>query len=665
VGQAAREGNVPRCRFAFDLVRSKWSASDTMGRQYAQELLELPLTYQWARTVDVSLLKQGLACARTLPLFAIGSGGSFSIATLAASLHESATGRPARALTPMEAMTTPLTFRGSAVLLVSARGTNSDILQAFHAALALEPTEIIVLTLSENSALAQCAAMFESVRLPAFAPPVKKDGYLATNSLLAMNVLLARGYGMSDAALPAAFETFIPKIDTVPVEAWRRSTIIALHGSSTRSAAIDLESKFSEAALANVHVVDFRNFGHGRHLWLERRASESFIVSFAAAGDERTAETMLRLVPARIPRLSIRIDDTDPSIAAVRALLVPIILAGSAGAVHGIDIGRPHVPTFGRRMYRQRMASVRVPLAHRFVERKTRARRDALEREGTLDAWTRALATFQRALARTSFSGIVFDYDGTLCTANERFTGCRTEIAHELQRLLDGGIGVAIATGRGKSVRNDLRAKLREDSWDRVIVGYYNGSDIALLSDTGRPTTGTPSSPALQRIREELQQCAALNGATITARPKQITVEVNANTSLASVWDMIAQLVLTRPASGVTVVRSTHSIDLLDADVSKRAVVRALEDQLRQRRAVTAPRVLSIGDQGRWPGNDCALLQEPLSLSVDETSSDERTCWNLAPIGYRQAQAVVYYLKSIAVKNGKARVRLTYEGSQH
>ena len=181
------------------------SASDTMGRRYAQELLDLPLTYEWARSVDVSLLKQALSCARTLPLFAIGSGGSFSIATLAAYLHESATGRPARALTPMEAAATTLTFRGSAVLLVSARGTNVDILQAFHAVLALEPTELIVLTLSEDGTLAQRAAMFESIRLPAFAPPVRKDGYLATNSLLAMNVLLARGYGMPDAALPVVF----------------------------------------------------------------------------------------------------------------------------------------------------------------------------------------------------------------------------------------------------------------------------------------------------------------------------------------------------------------------------------------------------------------------------------------------------------------------------
>ena len=637
-----------------------------MGRQYAHELLELPLTYAWARTVDVVALTQALACARTLPLFAIGSGGSFSVATLAAFLHELVTGRPGRALTPMELAASPLSLRGSALILVSARGTNADILHAFDAAVALEPTELVVLTLNADGALAQRAAMFESVRVPAFTPPVKKDGYLATNSLLAMDVLLARGYGIADAVLPPMLESFLPSIDKLPDDAWRRPTIIALHGPSTRGAAIDLESKFSEAALANVHVVDFRNFGHGRHLWLERRASESLIVSFTAAADARTAEAMLRLVPSTIPRLSVRIDEIDQPVVAMRALMVPMILAGMAGAVHGVDIGRPHVPTFGRRMYHQRSTSVRTPLAHRFIERKTRTRCEALERQGTLDGWTRALTSFQRALARTAFSGIVFDYDGTLCTANERYTGCRSEIAQELQRLLDGGIGVAIATGRGKSVRNDLRAKLRKDSWDRVIVGYYNGSDVALLSDATRPTTGDPASPALQQLREELSRYAALRGATITARPKQITVEVDADTSLASVWDAIAQLVLTRPASGITVVRSTHSIDLLDAEVSKRAVVRALEDQLRHgRRSKTpVPHVLCIGDQGRWPGNDCALLQEPFSMSVDETSADEKTCWNLAPIGYRQAQAVAFYLKSIAVKDGKARVRLTYEGTQ-
>lgn len=623
-----------------------------MGRAYEQELTELPRSYEWARRVDIAPLARALASAGARPLVAVGSGGSFSAAMLAAFLHERVTGQPARAMTPLEISTTSLDLRGAVVLLMTARGTNTDILDAFSRALAHEPAELIVLTFRANSPLVLRASAFEYVRVPRFDAPVAKDGYLATNSLLAMAVLLARAYSDEQANLPATFEELLPFVEGLDEEAWRRPTIIALHGTATRAAAIDLESKLAEAALANVHVVDFRNFAHGRHLWLDRRGRESLIVAFTSAQDADLAQAMLRLVPRSIPRLHLAIDG-EPDVAAVRALATTIVLVGRAGRAHGVDVGRPSVATFGRRMYHLSRRSKRVPSEYTIVERKTRRRWDALERDGTLDKWIKAFKTFQAALLKTTFVGVVFDYDGTLCTAAERFTGCRGEIIEELQRLLDGGVAVGIATGRGKSVRHDLRQKLSPQVWGRVLVGYYNGSDIAPLGDETRPLVG-PASQPLQEILRALEATGVLEAATVTVRARQITIEVASDSSLVSLWDAIAHVVLTRPETGVTVVRSTHSIDLLDRGVSKRAVVSAI----RELSGMPNGHVLCIGDQGRWPGNDSVLLQEPFSLSVDEASGDQRTCWNLAPLGYRQAQAAVYYLRALYISKRGARIKL-------
>ncbi len=642
----------------MNLYAPRTTLSTTMGRPYEQEIAELPLTYEWARRVDVSSLAQALTCARGRPLLAVGSGGSFSIATLAAYLHERTTGQPARALTPLELAATSINLRGVAVLLLTARGTNVDILDAFVTAIVQEPTECIVLTFRKASPLFLRASEFESVRLPQFEPPIAKDGYLATNSLLAMSVLLTRAYLPSRAGdLPATFDELHPVIAEVADETWRRPTVIALHGSATRAAAIDLESKFVEAALANVHVVDFRNFAHGRHLWLVRRPSETLIVSFSTPTDRTVADAMLRLVPRGVPRLRIDVDG-EPEVAALRAFTAPLLLVARAGRAHDVDVGRPSVALFGRRMYHLSRSRERVPIAFRFIERKARQRWETLQREGTFDQWTAALHTFQKLLARTWFSGVVLDYDGTICTAAERYTGCRDEITRELQRLLDDGLIVGVATGRGKSVRKDLQKKLSRDVWNRVLVGYYNGSDIAPLSDSDRPVTTGPASAALEVVRQELDRTNTIKNATVTVRPRQITIEVAADSSLLAVWDAIAHVVLTRPETGITVVRSTHSIDLLDHGVSKRAVVAAVQDLVGDPKA----KVLAIGDQGRWPGNDSVLLQEPLSLSVDETSADERTCWNLAPLGYRQAQAAVYYLQGVEVIDGRARLKLRNGG---
>ena len=100
---------------------------------------------------------------------------------------------------------------------------------------------------------------------------------------------------------------------------------------------------------------------------------------------------------------------------------------------------------------------------------------------------------------------------------------------------------------------------------------------------------------------------------------------------------------------GVTVIRSSHSIDVLAPEISKRTLVRQVRELVGEA-GTTA--VLCIGDRGRWPGNDFALLQEPYSLSVDEVSPDPNTGWNLAPAGHRGVQGTLDYLAAMQMLHG-------------
>src|SRR3954471_4703185 len=52
-----------------------------------------------------------------------------------------------------------------------------------------------------------------------------------------------------------------------------------LFSPSLAAAAADLESRFIEGALGNLHAADWRNFGHGRHHWMAKRPSETGIVA--------------------------------------------------------------------------------------------------------------------------------------------------------------------------------------------------------------------------------------------------------------------------------------------------------------------------------------------------------------------------------------------------
>src|SRR5262249_33714830 len=134
---------------------------------------------------------------------------------------------------------------------------------------------------------------------------------------------------------------------------WERQTIIVLYGTAGHPAALDLESKFTEAALGSIQMADYRNFAHGRHHWLAKRGGTTAVLALVTADDRAIANKMLRLIPADIPvaRLDIPGRGFHTS---VTALAMALYIVGLAGEACGIDPGRPGVPLFGRRMYNLR-----------------------------------------------------------------------------------------------------------------------------------------------------------------------------------------------------------------------------------------------------------------------------------------------------------------------
>ena len=116
---------------------------------------------------------------------------------------------------------------------------------------------------------------------------------------------------------------------------WERPTTIVLHGPNARVGAIDLESKFTEAALGNLHYADWRNFAHGRHHWLAKRGAQSAIIALIGDDDERLAERTLALIPDEIP---IAADQTARAAARSGAWRAGRVLAdrrmGGRGARH-------------------------------------------------------------------------------------------------------------------------------------------------------------------------------------------------------------------------------------------------------------------------------------------------------------------------------------------
>lgn len=381
------------------------------------------------------------------------------------------------------------------------------------------------------------------------------------------------------------------------------------------------------------------------------------MVALISEEDRKLFDSTLRHIPKSVPVLEIELPGTGWR-SGLASTVAAIALAGAAGRSAGVDPGRPGVPLFGRRLYnirafprRDRDAVLHQNVIAAIV-RKAGAPADQLAESGRLDEWIEAHNDFCSRLTSTAMSSIVLDFDGTLCAPHERYDGMSQEMADHLIRLLRAEVRVAIATGRGRSVGNDLRKKLPEDLWPRVMIGYYNGGVIGMLSDSTLPERGEPSG-VLAEIEALLKRDPLIsNMATIECRASQLSLSPNPGCLRDDLYTAVSHHIGSSGASDVEVVISSHSLDVLAPGVTKRKVLEAVTQDGEQ--------TLAIGDCGRWPGNDYALLSHELSLSCLHVSSDPHKCWNLAPPGYRGVQCTLWYLGKLHPSRSRGTMKFRY-----
>ena len=638
-----------------------------MPGSYAGEMTKLAETFEWAATTNLDPLRRAVRTAGLSPLRAVGSGGSLTGAHALAGLHQRYTGHLAAVSTPLEAVGEPLDATVTTWLL-SAGGGNPDILSAAKMLILREPRQLGVLCGREASPLARLCRRHPFVDLLLYPPPVGKDGFLATNSLLGFTALLTRTYAAEFGAdadwqnavaylkrllrdtegAPLSWEA-----DAIPL--WTRSTTLVLHGPSTRIGAIDLESKFTEASLGHLQLADYRNFAHGRHHWLAKRSETSAVLAFVTDADRAIADRTLNLIPKNVPQARI-VFDGGPSAVALASLLAALKITDWVGRTRGIDPGRPGVPEFGRKIYNLRLPRPRrIARLPRLTARQAAAiARKAGIAPGNLAAlddlghWRDALTDFLARLRDARFGGVVLDYDGTIVETRRRFEPANPDMVSELNRVAGAGVRIGIATGRGVSVRRDLQKRLPRALWPVVLVGYYNGAEIALLDDDGVPNGSRTVCDSLRPLADALRcQPAISSCARQEDRRFQITLEATRAMPGKRLWDLAHEAILTTSVQDVTVMSSSHSVDIVAAGVSKLNVVRRL------RKTVGDEPILTIGDRGRWPGNDHELLRGPFALGVDEINVGPATCWHLGKPGQRGPAVTIEYLSALDVQDGR------------
>ena len=621
-----------------------------MGRRFIDELQQLPATMQWAAEQDVALLRRAVHLYGDRGLLAVGSGGSFTGAAYAADQHFRVYGRPSQAITPLEVFQVPTNAAANAAgLLLSAEGKNHDILAAAKQ-FRLRACPTIGLTLRSKSPLVELSDETGAASLAAYDMPWGKDGYLATNSLIATLILLWRAYE-ADATVAAElpllrnwylrFDRHIEQAGSMK----RSGRALILHGAVGRIGAIDLESKLTEGGLAFGQVCNFRQFAHGRHLQLSQLSEPVTVVSFSTGGDPLAAET-IRLLPTEAgPVLNValpRISDAGAEIAGVLAAMV----ITRAWAGEHIDPGQPAVPQFGRDLHALDVSTL-APHALPPTPAMLRKQASGDPPEVLIQHARRYIERLQVARLRL----LICDFDGTFCDTVKRFEGLDSRVAPELTRLARSGVHLAFATGRGVKLRKVLQDKLPADVWPMVTMGCYSGSFIFSLADLH--VAAPPADPRLSDLAQWLSKTRALSTQVDPcADAGQLSLRGISGSDKVRLVAAINEWVAQHGYEGWRAFSSGHSVDVVTEKAGKLLVV---QDACHRLGLDPLTQVLRVGDGGDFGGNDYELLSEGLALSVDAVPPGVEQCWNLLPRMLSGVRGTEYYLQNLEAAEGEAK----------
>lgn len=626
-----------------------------MGREYAAEIAQLGSTIQAAAEKPLAREEvDAFRAALAHPLVAIGVGGSTVAAAYAAKLHRQLVGAPARVATTLE-FTTEGPARGESALLVSAGGRNKDVLAACDVAIEL-CRELSIWTANIEAPLSVRAreAGFPSI-IDTYAG-VKKDGYLATNTLLSTLIVGLRLYYQAIGA-PLDAEVFAHLESGIDTEgdrladesdAWKNvDDLLVLYDGWGQVGAVDLETRLHEAGLLPVQTADLRSFAHGRHLWMARRPRTG-VVTLVDASSVPLLNRTLKLLPDETPVIRCQSKKAAP-IAGIEHTLSTLLLTDALSRRAGVDPGRPSVPDWGRKIYglgpaRTRKERVsKQPVAHE------------VSGDLTALAWHKSAVT---ALQNAVIRGLVLDLDGTLLERRDRMREPELAFFDELNRLAREGLVIGFASGRGRSLYDCLHRHMAKESANKVVLGYYNGGVIRSLADGDLVGVRNEANGDLSTFLSLLQ---AHQGPTkwFKAEVKEHQINVSAvNPGDARRLAELSLAIIDAHTLHLRGASSSLGLDVFPGNSSKLRVVEAVA----KLGGATPDEVLRIGDRGDNGGNDYLMLNHPLGLSVDRTNPRQDACWALVPAGVRGTRAALQYLRALRPRGKNGGHLLALEG---
>ena len=653
--------------FLMDRIE-RTTRTKKLGKPYTEEINYFNESFLWAVEQNFRLLELFFKQWADQPAYIVGSGGSYSAACAIAEMRDLAFGSFSKAVTPLEFIAKAKLAALPKAILVSSEGKNPDILSAAEYAADID-VNTAAFTLTTNNPLLDFAKETRALRTFDFQMTWSKDGYLATNTLVSTAVIFYQAFFgkiLAESFLHSYFsrdnlELMRKSLCSDPVLTNAGSkNILLLHGAYTKLLAIDLESKLSEAAITNVEIADYRQFAHGRHLQLHNLGKNLCVIAVYSGEDEHLALDTARLIPPEIPIFTWKVPGNSPQDIVVTSILTACLMTESIALGANIDPGQPYVPDYGREIHHLNVGKYflndkKNGATDKYYLASLRKLDGVIPSESSLQQIISASRKYEHALRSATFKAIISDFDGTLCNPENRYVGMCPDIAQSMSTLMDEGMQLAIASGRGNSLHDCLREAFDEKYHNNIWVGYYGGGTIQKLSDPFvTPDPNVDFKELLDWLKTTIftHLCPDFKDAV---RGGQLTIKLS-NSKQSSKLRLAIRTWATQTNRGAwRVFNSGHSLDVLDENTSKTNVANFLSSRF----GIADAEILRLGDNGDEDGNDYELLGSGFSLSSDKVSSSIERCWNFATSGCSHAAATYNYLSALTKRaNGHTLVLL-------
>jgi hydroxymethylpyrimidine pyrophosphatase-like HAD family hydrolase len=644
--------------------RSEWIGLNALlvgrkklGKPYAEEINYFNESFLWAVEQNVRLLELFFNQWADRPAYIVGSGGSYSAACAIAEMRDLAFGSFSKSVTPLEFIAKAKLPSLPKAILISSEGKNPDILAAAEYAAGID-VNTAAFTLTANNPLLDFAKETRALRTFDFQMTWGKDGYLATNTLISTVAIFYQAF-FGKISLDSFLYTYFSRAN---LESTRKifcsdpvlnnaasKNILLLHGAYTKLLAIDLESKLSEAAITNVEIADYRQFAHGRHLQLHNLRKNLCVIAVYSEEDEQLSADTARLIPSEIPIFTWKVPGESPQDIVVTSIVTACLMTEAIALGANVDPGQPYVPDYGREIHH-------INVGKYFLTNKNNQEFDkyyfaslrkldgVVPSAAGLQEIINAAKIYEQTLGAATFKAIISDFDGTLCNPENRYIGMCPDIAKSMAKLMDEGMQLAIASGRGNSLHECLRKAFDEKYHSNIWVGYYGGSTIQKLSDPFvTPDANNDFKELLAWLKTTVfaHLCPNFEDAV---RGGQLTIKLSNSKQSSKLRLAIRTWAVQTNRAKWRVYNSGHSLDVLDENTSKTNVATFIASHLNIN---PDEEILRLGDNGDEDGNDHELLGSGLSLSSDKVSSSVERCWNFATSGCSHAAATHSYLNAL------------------